>query len=161
MNESDDSVVNLNSARNSKYYKDLKEIVESGRCPFCPGGQAFLGSKKHIIYKNRFWMVKCSDYPSENTKYHFIIIPIRHVEKLDELNKDEVVSLHFDILEWFMRIYRISSYILTARSGDPKVTGGSVRHFHYQFLVPEDDKAVTMRFGPPPEGQDFSKEISD
>lgn len=83
--------------------------------------------KDLIVYRGRYCFVKLSN--PRLMPGHLLVIPIRHVEKLSELNVDESKEI-FDALK------KYSEKIL-------KIAGGCSIHQNYMPMLPESNTKVS------------------
>lgn len=132
--------------RSEEYRADLTQILESGICPFCPGGKTLQAQK--IEHENDSWYLTHNYVPLKNTMWHFLLIPKRHVEKREHLKQKEVRDL-WSMQKWIDDRYQGTGSVLYGRSGEPKSVGATVAHIHFQLIIPAG--YVEIGFGPYPQ----------
>lgn len=128
------------------YLSVIKSIEIEGRCPFCPNN--FKYHKKEILKKYGDWFITENSWPYKNTKYHFLIIGVKHKEKLNELTKKDFNSVKF-LTNWVVNKFKIKGGALTIRFGNTDFTGSTVCHIHFHLISPEIRKnglAKTVNF---------------
>lgn len=130
------------NGRTIEYQNDLTEILESGRCPFCPDGVTW--TRQEIYMSDECWIITKNVHPLNGSRFHFLIVPRRHVTLFSHLTPAEIISLQ----GFLMRIKENNScngIVWYCREGNPITTGATVQHFHIQLIVPK--QTVTLNFG--------------
>nr|AIA18171.1 Dihydrofolate reductase [uncultured bacterium] len=135
-------IVEPGNGRNEEYKAQLERILASGQCPFCPNGETL--KEQEIIYENDTWFVKHNAFPLENTVFHFVLTPKRHIEFFDDISDAEWIGLKA-CRQWLKEKYNFTGDALYARSGELLVTGATVAHFHCHIIVPAG--LVQVSFG--------------
>jgi ATP adenylyltransferase len=108
------------------YEKYLKGL---NNCPFCEL------SKEEILKQNDLAILTMARAPY--TKDHLLIVPKRHVKKLNKMTteeKDAVEKLVYYGMKKLHRKYR--DVTLLYKEGSKKGVGKSIDHLHYH-LIPE------------------------
>jgi diadenosine tetraphosphate (Ap4A) HIT family hydrolase len=145
-------IVDPRNARNPEYQQQLLEIEKSGKCPFCPGGQTFIDESDMFITDNEQWLVKQSKAPYANSAVHLVCILRTHKIRLGEMTEAEWTSL-MPLIEQALLKLNINNDggSLFVREGATELTGATVCHLHFNYVIPEssenDTKIVTVRFG--------------
>ena len=81
-------VVNKRFAKGKGEYEKVINTIESkGKCPFCQDN--FKYHKKPILKKIGAWFITENNWSYKNSKYHFLIINIKHKELFEELTKKD------------------------------------------------------------------------
>lgn len=119
------------------YRKVLEIIKKTGKCPFCK--ENFEYHKKTIFKTNKKWFIVESTWPYRNAKFHFLIIPEKHKENLNELNSSDFKSV-CELANWALKKYKIKGGGLALRFGESSYTGATVFHLHFHLIVPEINK---------------------
>ncbi len=120
-------------AKRSNYSDVIASIIEAGHCPFCQ--EHFLQyHTKPILRTGTFWLVTKNAWPYEGTTQHFLLVSIPHVEAIEDVVEDSWAELHTHIA-YLKKKYKMQGVSLLMRSGEPSMTGASVRHLHAQLLV--------------------------
>ena len=120
-----------------EYRKVIDEIEHKGKCPFCP--ENFKYHKKPILKKNGSWFLTESSWPYKNSKYHFLIINLKHKELFNELTKKDWESIRL-LINWVIKKYKLKGGAFALRFGDTDYTGAKVCHVHAHLIYPELDK---------------------
>lgn len=92
-------------------------------CPFC--------APECVVGKFNYFNIIKNKYPYPNTKEHLLIIPIRHIVKYKEINKEELKELQNILWEYMSKWY----LLLWRQFWDHKES--SVAHLHLH-LIKED-----------------------
>nr|AIA13018.1 Dihydrofolate reductase [uncultured bacterium] len=138
-------IVEPYNARTEEFKKYLNEIIDEGKCPFCPGGATH--RNQEMIYQNDHWWVINTLQPLANTLHHFMIVPFRHIVTMDELTAAEWEGFS-KMLTWANGQFKANGLAYYWRQGEPMVTGASVSHLHVQAIAPAG--LVQVNFGPYP-----------
>lgn len=143
---SDDSLMNINNARNPLQIENMKKIESEGFCPFCPEHM----EKYHtppILKRAKYWYITPNMYPYENTAYQFLFVTNEHINDSKDLSPEAWSELQ-EHVRFVMDEYKIEGGTLLMRSGDMSKTGSTVLHLHAQLIVGADsDKPVMTRVG--------------
>ncbi len=127
------SLYNLAAARSEEQRSYMAQLEQDGICIFCP--QYFDEYHREPIEdEGAHWVVTKNDYPYKGALHHLLIVPRLHVAALDEL-PDEAGSELIRLIRRIKQRYREPSEALVGRSGDMRLNGGSVEHFHIHFVV--------------------------
>lgn len=121
-------------AKRKDYLQTLEKIIKTNKCPFCPAN--FKYHKKPILKKYQGWLATPNSWPYKNTKYHFVLIPEKHKVNFSDLNEKDFKAVQF-LVNWLIKKYKIKGGGLTLRFGNQNYTGATVRHLHFQILVPQ------------------------
>ena len=93
--------------------------------------------KKHsspILREQKLWFVTKNDFPYVGVVHQYLIISKRHTTKATNLSPKEWSEFGI-MLKWLSKHLKVKGYSLFIRSGDMKLTGGSLDHIHFQLLV--------------------------
>jgi len=146
-----ESFVNLENARNDEQRAVMERLQAAGICPFCEGNQG--AELKPELWRGKHWTVRENRWPYPFTLHHFLLISIKHTEKLSDLP----IEAGADLLEMVQRIekeFGIISGGLAMRFGEPTGNGGTVDHLHVHLVVADPDtskpgyKPLRVRLGP-------------
>lgn len=107
-----------------KYKEFLKKLK---KCPFCNLEQ------ETIIKQNKHAIITLSRAPY--TKDHLLVIPKRHVLRLNELKEKEKRAID-KLIDYGMKLlYKKHKGInILYREGDKKLIAKSIDHLHYNLL---------------------------
>jgi len=122
------------NAKTKDYRKTLEKIIKTNKCPFCPDN--FKYHKKPILKKINGWIATSNSWPYNNTKFHFVLIPIKHKTNFSDLNTQDFQTVKY-LVNWLNKKYKIKGGGLILRFGDQNLTGATVRHLHFQLIVPQ------------------------
>lgn len=115
------------------YVETLEAITAGGFCPFCEEHLTKHHSRP-IIERTDHWIVTTNAWPYEGTAHHFLLIPRKHVEAIEQLSPDAWTDLQLT----YKRIvtnHCIRGAALLMRSGKTDQTGASVTHLHAHIFV--------------------------
>ncbi|EKD47351.1 MAG: hypothetical protein ACD_66C00104G0002 [uncultured bacterium] len=130
--------VDIDNAREVEQIELMKQIMESGECPFC-----LENLKKYhrtpVLKETEHWLLTRNAWPYDNTREHFLIILKTHKERLRELSPDEGADF-FRLMVWAEKKFDLPGGGLVMRFGDTVYSAGSVKHLHAQLIVPDIDK---------------------
>ena len=121
-------------AKTEEYRQTLKVIIKTDKCPFCPDN--FKSHKKPILKEFQGWLATENSWPYQDTEYHFIFIPKEHKENFSDLSDADFQAVRF-LVNWVIDQYKIKGGGLTLRFGEQNLTGATVRHLHFQLIVPQ------------------------
>ena len=131
-------VVNKRFAKGKGEYEKVINTIESkGKCPFCQDN--FKYHKKPILKKIGAWFITENNWSYKNSKYHFLIINIKHKELFEELTKKDWESVRI-LTNWVIKKYKIKGGAIALRFGDTNYTGATVCHIHAHIIYPEVNK---------------------
>jgi len=123
-----------NAGERADYAHTLKQIAKGNYCPFCDEKRFVEYHKKPTLYKGRYWFATHNNWPYEGTKHHFLLIHRTHVESVQEIPPKAWTDLQ-KALVFLQKKFKLKGASLFMRSGDPAVTGATVRHLHAQLIV--------------------------
>jgi dihydrofolate reductase len=139
-------IVDPRNGRGSDYQKELLAIQRSRLCPFCPGGKTLTAGTDPVIAENDKWVAINSHTPIENTAFHWVIFPKRHMTELKEITGDDWEA-YLEIVELLKKRHGVIGGAPNIREGDTEITGATVRHLHFNYIVPFKGIAVCVYFG--------------
>lgn len=131
----------ISRARTYQQYCRAVENTLRGGCPFCQTETMLLRS---IRKTGPFWVISC-DPPEPHTRFHFLIIPRRHIVSLLELNGAEWL-LFGDCLRELRDDYDLDATGILIRDGDARKLCGTITHLHVQVMVPNGTGRVASPF---------------
>lgn len=135
--------VNVKNAHNkTAYQKTLTEIVRAGVCPFCP--ENFTWHKNPVLKTEGDWFITKSSWPYPNTKFHLLLICLKHKENFADLAIKDFGNIQ-KLVNWATKTYEIVGGGLTLRFGVTRYTGASVAHLHFHLIVPKLAKTGKAR----------------
>lgn len=139
---------NPSNARDPEQARRMKALSDAGLCYFCKQGSVEERTLPTSIYQGEHWYVMKNDFPLEGSVHHYMIIPHRHMVDAYDLSPDESYEL-FLMVRWLVHTLEVLGYSMFVRSGDTNLTGATISHSHYHFLVG----------GPRPEGPPDLKNV--
>ena len=134
----------LFGCKNFRQYVKAVESLQAGKCELCPPDPV---RNKILPVSTHRWLVwKNTVAPLPGQEHQFMIVPRRHIEKLEELNADEWAEL-WHVLQSISVYYGLTGYSLLVRSGDPTKNAKSVRHLHFNMHVADGTMMVQPTIG--------------
>ena len=115
----------LKNARKSKWYDVVTRNLT--KCPFCDL------KEKYIIKEVGGMVLTVNLFPYIDG--HLMVVPKRHTESFDDLNKAEWEACHYLInlgMKIIRKQYNIDNINVLYREG--KSAGASLKHFHIHIL---------------------------
>lgn len=115
---------------NARFATQWYDVIATNvtKCPFCDlKSKYFVSERKNVV-------LTVNTFPYDNG--HLLVIPKRHIEKLDEVNDEEVKEIH-ELTVLGMKLLRqhfsyINLNVLYREGG--KDAGQSLKHFHTHIL---------------------------
>lgn len=120
-------------AKSKNYRQVLATIERTRRCPFCK--ENFRYHKKPILKRGDGWLATENSWPYGGTRVHCLIIAERHCERFEELTPRDFFAI-MRLTRWLIRRYRMPGGGLALRFGNPRFTGATVSHLHFQLIQP-------------------------
>lgn len=139
-------IVDPHHAKSDGYRRVLKQIVEEGKCPFCPDN--FRYHLNPILKKIGSWFVTENSWPYQNTKHHLLLIGEQHKEKFEQLQARDWTDIT-KLVGWSVKKYKIKGAGVALRFGATEYTGATVCHLHFHLIVPKDPetgRVMTVNF---------------
>ncbi len=134
-------------AKSPAYRRILSGIEQARHCPFCP--ENFKYHQRSILRRSGGWLATENSWPYRGTRVHCLLISERHRERFGELTLQDFAAIR-QLTQWLIRRYRIAGGGLALRFGDPRFTGATVRHLHFQLIQParsqRTGRAATVNF---------------
>lgn len=150
--QGDSALVDLDNARHDDQRDVMKQIMAEGVCPFCPD-QLRRFHRSPILVETAFWIVTPNHWPYDHTKVHLLAISKPHWEQLDEVTPQAAAEL-FEIFGKLVQEHHYPGGGLAMRFGDTTYSGGTIKHLHAQFVVPDaessDFQPVRIKIGKTP-----------
>lgn len=115
--------------------------AQEASCPFCD---------PQIVNRQKFYeddVVLALYTHKPIVKSHFLIIPKRHVERLDRLSPEEIAHIHQVIHKVNLaseQVFHTSAYFIHQKNG--KEAGQSVPHLHFHLIAKEAGDDSSMKF---------------
>ena len=124
--------INVKEVRVDEQRAIMEQIVKDGVCPFCMENFTRY-HKQPILRDGERWILTPSQWPYENTKHHFLAVSKKHIERIEELQAEDITELleHF---KWANKEYEFPGGAFFMRFGNMKYNGSSVAHLHAQLL---------------------------
>jgi len=123
----------LDNARNSEQLERMKKLAKEKKCHFCKEGF----SKTHsspIVYENKSWFITANDFPYQGAQHHYLIVSKKHIKDLSEIS-DKSQTDFFKSISWLKKELKTKGYSIFVRSGDMSLTGATLDHLHFHFIV--------------------------
>jgi len=137
--------VNPRFAKGNEYKKVISDIVNEGKCPFCP--ENFKYHKNPVLKKGGGWFITKSSWPYKNSKYHFLIIGKNHKDNFNQLSINDFKTVKI-LATWAIKKFNLKGGGLILRFGDTNHTGATVTHLHFHLITPtlKNGKSVPINF---------------
>jgi dihydrofolate reductase/diadenosine tetraphosphate (Ap4A) HIT family hydrolase len=123
----------LENSRGEAQSDDMRRLEAEGRCLFCPGQEALA-----VLHKTPQWTIVPNRFPYRGTRLHLLLVPDDHVTDMADLSAAAQADF-WSALAWVREQYALTYYGLAVRNGDPRFTGGTIRHLHVHLLVGDVD----------------------
>lgn len=115
--------------KRSAYRKTLNKVNSS--CVFCDAN--IIKTQSCSKLEGKYWRVFVNKYPYMDG--NLMIVPKRHLESIEDLNKDEKEDF-FEVLNYTKKIlgkiFKTKSFNVSLNLGEN--SGGSIRHLHWQII---------------------------
>jgi len=126
---------NLWSPWRSKYIESFKNENEKGSCIFCEVVDKEITDDNNLLVTKSFLTITMLNlYPYNNG--HLMIIPKRHVGKLDELSKEESLAIMEEIKfaqQALTQVYQPHGFNIGANLG--RASGAGIEdHIHFHIV---------------------------
>lgn len=111
------------------------------KCPFCATGNI----DRQRFHRGTLAQAMVNYKPL--LKGHSMVIPVRHVERMEDLTPDELAEIGQVInrvQKAFQQVYGTSDYLLVVQNG--VIAGQTVNHVHFH-MVPRVEKNVILKTG--------------
>lgn len=141
--------MNLHHARVEEQRIQMEEIARLGICPFCR--EHFESHHREpILFETSSWLVTENDYPYAGTVRHLLLVAIRHVTDMANLNFNEYRDLGL-VLGWVSSNFPHHGGTLIMRFGDTDFTGATISHLHAHIIYgvsrEEGTEAIKQKVG--------------
>lgn len=126
--------IELANVRTPDQLKVMRQIRKAGHCPFCSTNLATY-HKKPIIWGGTYWVLTENMWPYPGASAHYLLIARAHREHVGALNGSEKE----EFFEALWQLERDGSFLgggIGIRSGDPILSGATVKHLHAQIISP-------------------------
>lgn len=124
---------NATVVKRGDYAEILKEIMDSGFCPFCEE-HLFKHHRRPLLLRSKYWLVTENAWPYKGSRFHFLLIARLHIEATEEMSplmwRDLQKTYHA-----LVKKSKLAGATLMIRSGDTRITGASVNHLHAHLIV--------------------------
>lgn len=134
-------LINIGNARDPEQVSRMKTLQAANLCYFCKEGSLADNTLPRSINEGEYWYVMKNDFPLEGSIHHYLIVPHRHVINAEEISEVEAIEL-YRITSSLKLQLGITGYSMFVRSGDMTLTGATLAHVHWHFIMG----------GPKPEG---------
>ena len=126
---------NLWSPWRSKYIESFKKENEKGSCIFCDVVAEEITADNNLLVTKSFLTITMLNlYPYNNG--HLMIIPKRHVGKLDDLSKEESLAIMEEIKfaqQALTKVYQPHGFNIGANLG--RASGAGIEdHIHFHIV---------------------------
>lgn len=130
-------VQNLDNARGDQQRQIMEELQATSECFLCEETirrvvAKYPGVSTSPFHHGEHWFVKQNDFPY-GTRHHYIIVPKRHVTKLEDLTVKEFAELQ-EMVVWVNQRFQLPGGSLFVRYGDMSYTGATLSHLHFHII---------------------------
>ena len=120
-------------------------LTLNASCPFCD--ETILNNQK--LYENKLVYALYTHKPLIPS--HFLVIPKRHIERLEELTDEEMLSIFHTldkVQQASSKVFNTVSYFIHQKNGIE--AGQTVPHLHFHLIGKElgDDSDIKFAFKP-------------
>jgi ATP adenylyltransferase len=127
----------LRHARVEAQKAKMEKLIAEGICAFCD--EHFEDFHDNPVeFRTEHWIVSKNDYPYERTTLHLLLVSRKHVMAFGELSPEARADFMEAIAEIEKR-WKLPSYAVGIRVGEPERNGGSVEHLHAHVIVGDTD----------------------
>lgn len=130
--------------KNPEMKEVYRNIAASGKCPFCPGNI----ENKPVGIGTAHWNVVHNKWKYKNAKWHFLLLPKRHVTSIAEMTAEEMADL-WNAVALVVKKYPSAAkgYGLCVRVDE--VGGVTLYHLHFHLIVPKIGRngQIPVNFG--------------
>lgn len=144
------STENPDNARSDEQRRIMEEVASRGECFLCPESlkKESLRNKTSTtpIFEGVHWYIKRNDFPYEGTELHLLIVPKKHVEKLEDLLAEEFLELQ-EMVRWANKTFEVRGGSMFVRYGDMSYTSATYKHLHFHLLhgVQKSDSTESIK----------------
>ena len=127
----------LRHAREQAQIEKMRHLIDEGICAFCE--ENF--EKYHdnpVEFSSAHWVVSKNDYPYKRTSLHLLVVSKNHVRTFSEL-APEARADFAEVLVAIEARWKLPSYAVGIRVGDPERNGGTLEHLHAHIVVGDTD----------------------
>lgn len=117
------------NARHPVQRERMQRLEAAGACLFCPDRLRC----EPALLRLGSWTVIANRFPYDGARVHLLAVPERHVEDMADLDRVEVDVLP-GVVRWARDRFGLAGYAILARSGDPQMSGASIRHWHLHLI---------------------------
>jgi diadenosine tetraphosphate (Ap4A) HIT family hydrolase len=114
------------------YVEVLNAIIAEGFCPFCEE-HLMKHHPKPILFRSECWLATENGWPYDGTLFHFLLIPKRHFERMEDMSAEEWADLRM-VYQKIVQEHSIPGSSFWIRSGSTEHTGASVGHLHANIV---------------------------
>jgi dihydrofolate reductase/diadenosine tetraphosphate (Ap4A) HIT family hydrolase len=120
--------------RTVEQLEDMRRLEAEGVCVFCPEHR----DQVDVLHREPQWTVVPNKFPYRGTRLHLLLVPDEHVADLADLSTPAQASF-WPTLQWVREHYGLMHYGIAVRNGDPRYSGGTIRHLHVHLLQGDVD----------------------
>lgn len=128
----------LSNAREEMQRQIMEELAQTGECFLCEDvirriAAKYAGVATLPFREGDHWFVKHNDFPYEGAKLHLLIVPRKHVTKVEDLSPEQFLEFR-EHLSWANNNFNIRGASVFMRYGDMAYTGATLAHLHFHVL---------------------------
>lgn len=131
-------IQDLSNAREKQQQEIMEELAQTGECFLClPVITRIVTKYPNVssapLYEGNYWFIKNNDFPYKGTELHILIVPKRHVTKIEDLSIEEFLELK-NMIGFVNMKYGVRGASLFVRYGDMSYTGATLSHIHFHLI---------------------------
>jgi diadenosine tetraphosphate (Ap4A) HIT family hydrolase len=127
----------MRHARGAAQKQKMQQLIEREICAFCE--EHFEEYHDNPIeFQTDHWIVSKNDYPYKRTSLHLLVVSKKHAMTFGEMSAEARADFMEAVAEIEAR-WKLPSYAIGIRVGDPARNGGTVEHIHAHVVVGSTD----------------------
>jgi ATP adenylyltransferase len=138
--------------RTQEQLAEMRRLEAAGICLFCPA-ELREHARQRVVLETAHWAVTPNEFPYGGTRLHLLVVPVRHVNDMLDLEDAELADF-WAALRLVRQRYGLEYYGLGVRNGNCSFTGATITHVHAHVVVgdpaAEPEVPVRMKFSSRP-----------
>lgn len=138
--------------RTQEQLAEMRRLEAAGICLFCPSALRE-HARQRVVLETAHWAVTPNEFPYGGTRLHLLVVPVRHVNDMLDLEDAELADF-WAALRLVRQRYGLEYYGLGVRNGNCSFTGATIAHVHAHVVVgdpaAEPEVPVRMKFSSRP-----------
>ena len=137
--------IELAGIRTGNQLQTMRIIRLANHCPFCPEN-LLLYHKKPILWEGKHWILTENQWPYPGKNIHLLLVSKRHIENAGSITVEEWEEFHNTVTK-IENEYGFIGGAICMRSGNPVLSGASVKHIHAQIISPKQGETTKFYIG--------------